>query len=85
MIFYDEPVFGRYQERFDRIFAEPRYTDLAANLAHSPQLYTAISAKRQISKSSTERAAFHQSYYDTIAGEKANVDTRLARLAGGAG
>jgi hypothetical protein len=35
--------------------------------------------------SSAERAAFYQRYYDTIAGEKANVDARLARLAGGAG
>ena len=43
LIFYDEPVFGHYQERFDRIFAEPRYTDLAANLAYFSQLYTAIS------------------------------------------
>jgi hypothetical protein len=85
LIFYDEPVFGRYQERFDRIFAEPRYTDLTANLAYFSQLYTEILAKRQMSKSSTERAAFDQRYYDTIAGEKANVDTRLARLAGGAG
>ena len=85
LIFYDEPVFGHYQERFDRIFAEPRYTDLAANLAYFSQLYTAILAKRQTSESSAERAAFYQRYYDTIAGEKANVDARLARLAGGAG
>ena len=76
---------GHYQERFDRIFAEPRYTDLAANLAYFSQLYTAILAKRQTSDSSAERAAFYLRYYDTIAGEKANVDARLARLAGGAG
>jgi hypothetical protein len=85
LIFYDEPVFGHYQERFDRIFAEPRYTDLAANLAYFSQLYTAILAKHQMSASSAKRAAFHRRYYDTIAGEKANVDARLARLAGGAG
>src|SRR5438067_1435496 len=46
LIFFDEPMFGRYQERFDRIFSEPRYTDLAANLAHFSALYTAILANR---------------------------------------
>lgn len=39
LIFYDEPVFGHYQKWFDRIFADPRYTDLAANLAYFSQLY----------------------------------------------
>jgi hypothetical protein len=33
MIFYDDPILGRYQPRFDRIFAEPRYLDAAANQA----------------------------------------------------
>lgn len=33
LIFYDDPIFGPYQRRFDRIFAEPRYTDPAANRA----------------------------------------------------
>ncbi|MBV8914003.1 MAG: hypothetical protein JOZ05_13315 [Acetobacteraceae bacterium] len=33
LIFYDEPLFGSYQRRFDRIFADPRYTMLRANEA----------------------------------------------------
>ncbi len=33
MIFYDEPMLGRYQARFDRIFSEPRYLDASANRA----------------------------------------------------
>ena len=68
LIFYDEPIFGHYQERFDRIFAEPRYTDLAANLAYFSQLYTAI--LRQTPDVGTERGSaprFYQRYYDTIA------------------
>src|SRR6202043_803385 len=59
LIFYDEAIFGHYQQRFDRIFAEPRYTDLAANLAYFSQLYTAVLAKRQMSEPSAERAAFY--------------------------
>jgi len=31
MIFYDDPILGRYQPRFDRIFTEPRYLDMEAN------------------------------------------------------
>ncbi len=34
LLFYDEWVLDRYQRRFDRIFATPRYTDAAANAAH---------------------------------------------------
>ena len=85
LIFYDEAFFGHYQERFVRIFNEPRYTDLGDNLGYFSELYTAILAKREMSEPSAERAAFYRHYYDTIAGEKANVDGRLARLAGGAG
>src|SRR5713226_3652816 len=34
LIFYDDPITGRYRRRFDRIFTEPRYTDLRANLSY---------------------------------------------------
>jgi hypothetical protein len=87
LIFYDEPIFGHYQQRFDRIFAEPRYTDLAANLSYFSQLYTTILARSNILPSgmSAARTAFHQRYYDTIAHQKADVDAKLARLSRGAG
>jgi hypothetical protein len=87
LIFYDEPIFGHYQERFDRIFAEPRYTDLAANLSYFSQLYTTILARSHVSPSgmSARRAAFYQRYYDTIAHQKADVDAKLARLSRGSG
>ena len=45
LIFYDEPVFGHFQKRFDKIFAEPRYTDLTANLEYFSQLYASILAE----------------------------------------
>jgi hypothetical protein len=87
LIFYDEPIFGHYQERFDRIFAEPRYTDLAANLSYFSQQYTTILARSHVSPSgmSARRAAFYQRYYDTIAHQKADVDAKLARLSRGSG
>ena len=34
LIFYDDPITGSYQARFDRIFADSRYTDPAADRAH---------------------------------------------------
>ncbi len=82
LIFYDEPIFGHYQERFDRIFAEPRYTDLAANLSYFSQLYTAILARSQMLPSgmSAARTAFDRRYYDAIAQQKADVDAKLAKL-----
>jgi hypothetical protein len=87
LIFYDEPIFGHYQERFDRIFAEPRYTDLAANLTYFSQLYTTILAKSHVLPSgmSASRTTFDQRYYDTIAHQKADVDAKLARLSRGPG
>jgi hypothetical protein len=85
LIFYDEAIFGHYQQRFDRIFAEPRYTDLAANLSYFSQMYTAILARRRIPDVTGDRAAFYQRYYDAIAQEKAKADAALVNLPGPAG
>jgi hypothetical protein len=85
LIFYDEPVFGHFQKRFDKIFAAQRYTDLGANLAYFSRLYAAILAKPRIPQPIAARAAFDQRYYDIIAGEKAKVDAMLHKLSGAAG
>jgi hypothetical protein len=85
LIFYDEPVFGHFQTRFNKIFAEPRYTDLTANLTHFSSLYAAILARPQTPHANAARAAFEQRYRDVIAAEKAKVDSALARLSGAAG
>ena len=45
LIFYDDPLLGPYQGRFDRIFAEPRYTDPAANRA-----WFAAAARRALAR-----------------------------------
>lgn len=41
LIFYDNPFWGPYRFRFRRIFADPRYTDLRANLRHFAARYAA--------------------------------------------
>ena len=85
LIFYDEAIFGHYQQWFDRIFSEPRYTDLAANLVYFSTLYTSILSQRQAPETADRRADFDQRYYDAIAREKLKVDAMLARLSGTAG
>jgi hypothetical protein len=47
MIFYDEPIFGSYQPRFDRIFREPRYWNAAANRAWFAGLARQAAATRR--------------------------------------
>ena len=47
LIFYDEPIVGRYRPRFERIFSEPRYTDAAANQAHFAALARVALDRRQ--------------------------------------
>ena len=47
MIFYDDPILGRYQPRFDRIFADPRYLDATANQAHFATLARQALTNRQ--------------------------------------
>lgn len=89
LIFYDEPVFGHYQERFDQIFSDPRYTDLSANLDHFASLYTTILANRPPETDPPSnpggRAAFREKYYDTIAAERAKLDATLRLLSAGPG
>lgn len=87
LMFYDEPIlFGHYQEWFDHIFAERRYTDLRANLVHFSALYAAIiAAPTAWATPSTgsgggERAAFAKAYRRYIERQKEAVDRRLAAL-----
>lgn len=41
LIFYDNPFWGPYRPRFERIYATPRYTDLRANFAHFENILAA--------------------------------------------
>jgi len=47
LIFFDQPLLGDYQPRFDKIFSTPRYYDLDANHAYFEDLYKRIAANRK--------------------------------------
>jgi len=93
LIFYDDPIFGSYSPRFDRIFSEPRYTDLEANLQHFAALYRRIEQQRQPlaafvarhhPSNGTERqqlTRFYDRYYRYMARSAALVSAQRAVLA----
>jgi hypothetical protein len=82
LIFYDEPVFGHYQQHWDAIFREKRYTDLGANLGYFATLYSGILSNQpgrfppetSMSSNTDDRAAFLVAYRRAIAQEKAKLD-----------
>ncbi|HYZ64444.1 MAG TPA: hypothetical protein VE650_18495 [Acetobacteraceae bacterium] len=47
LIFYDEPLFGPYQDWFDQIWSEPRYQDPRANRAYFASRARRILAQRK--------------------------------------
>jgi len=79
LIFYDEHFFGPYEGRYRRIAAEPRYTDLQANLRHFATLYARAEAERQplawwlrahpALASEPDFPAFYDRYYAEVARE----------------
>lgn len=89
LIFYDDPIFGSYQRRFDAIFSQPRYTDIGANLRYFADLYRRIKAERrplaedlrhEYASDRAGFAAFYERFYAYIDRESATVDRRLAML-----
>jgi hypothetical protein len=82
LIFYDEPIFGQYQDWFDQIFAERRYTELRANLGYFSELYAAILATSP-GAGDPAFAVFSNRYRSYIAHQKELVDRWLATLSDG--
>ena len=91
LIFYDDPVFGSYDQHFREIFSEQRYFDLRANLLYFSHLYREIERERGSLRSflmrhdASRRAAlekFYDRYYRYIARERARVEGTLAFLPG---
>ncbi len=83
LLFYDDPVFGSYESNFRTIFAEPRYTDIRANLQWFASRYRAAAAQRTPMEASSARdgfAAFAQRFYDHVDRDAAAVEARLAAL-----
>jgi hypothetical protein len=84
LIFYDEPIFGHYQQWFDRIFSKGRYTDLRANLTHFSALYARILAEPDNPSAPGSGdpgfASFARRYRDYVVHHKEAVDHWLAAL-----
>lgn len=86
LIFYDNPVFGDYEERFDSFFGRARYTDLRENLRYYADLYRRVEAQRRPVEdwpvAATSQAAdfrvFYERYYRYIAAQRRLVDAWLA-------
>lgn len=87
LIFYDNPFWGPYRSRLARIFSEPRYVDLRANLRHFAAVYREALDRRRMAPSGAagampceERAQFHHRYDRYIEHEAARVNNYLASL-----
>ena len=82
LIFYDDPVTGRYRRHFDAIFSEPRYTNLRANLDYFAALYAKVKTElaREPKPSDNDLAAFEARYARYIDREVADVSTKMHAL-----
>jgi hypothetical protein len=83
IIFYEDPILRRYQSRFDRIFAQRRYTDLRTNLNYFSAVFDKIKNDRRPLAAYAERsedgfAAFYNRYYDSVERQSAELATKLA-------
>jgi hypothetical protein len=82
LIVYDEPFVEQYTIWFRRIFGEARYTDLRANLESFAARYRAIAASAPRATDDPAFAAFEARFRETIARARADLEIRLAALAG---
>jgi hypothetical protein len=82
LIFYDEPILGHYQRDFDAIFAEPRYTDLRANLGYFAGLYAKVKTElaTEPPSSAGDFAAFETRYARYIDRQVADVGAKMQAL-----
>lgn len=82
LIFYDDPITGRYRRHFAAIFAEPRYTDLRANLDYFASLYAQVKDELASEPKPPESglAAFEARYARYVDREIAAVDTKMQAL-----
>jgi hypothetical protein len=92
LIFYQAPIFSAYEKHFERLFAEPRYFDLRANLQYFADLYGSIERERRpvgsflASRGVVDTAKrdalarFQARYYRYVARQEARVSAALASL-----
>lgn len=85
LIFYDNPFWGPYRFRFRRIFSEPRYFDMYANLLHFQNLYEKAARNAGRPAGGEAEARFNARYASYVAAMGAAVREALAaQQAGGA-
>lgn len=92
IIFYDDPITGTYQRRFNAILTQPRYFRLRDNLGYFAQLYARIASARkplewylEKRKASSEQdrnefKIFYDKYYDYIGRQSQIVAQQIARI-----
>jgi hypothetical protein len=92
IIFYDDPITGTYQRRFNAILTEPRYFRLRDNLGYFAALYERIGRERKplawyLAKrkgdSEQDRNAFrmfYAKYYDYIGRQTQAVAQKIALI-----
>jgi hypothetical protein len=88
LIFYDNHFWGKYRGRFARIFGDPRYFDLRANLRHFQARYATAQRNRRAARpgaSDADRARFDAAYDRAIARAAAEVERQLVALCAPAG
>jgi len=90
LIFYDDPILGRYTSAFETIRHTPHYHDLRANLAFYAQLYDRVTTARKPldwwqkthpALNTRDFATFYTRFYSYIETQNATVTADLQRLA----
>ncbi len=91
LIFFDEAIFGTYQPWQDKIFSDPRYTDLRVNLLYFSTLYGRLQRERRPVESyrtyhdggeQTGFDAFYAAYWAYIERMKQKTDDDLDLIDG---
>jgi len=80
LIFYERPLWGKYQRRFARIFREPRYFSLAANLNHFAAAYEKARKDLPGARGDREMMRFMTRYEHYLDREIGRVTTQLAEI-----
>jgi hypothetical protein len=92
IVFYDDPLIGAYQRRFEAILGDRRYFRLRDNLTYFARLYAKIEGERKPVEwyldrhpgmSAPERddfRLFYQRYYDYIGSQVQEVGRSIALL-----
>lgn len=80
LIFYANRLWSRYHRQFARIFREPRYLNLPANLRHFAVLYQRAREKLPAARGDGDTAHFVDRYERYLDREMAKVEAHLAEL-----